>query len=71
MLGVGTVPFHLGRLRRLLEQPPLTLSVKGGGLPDEQSVQPAEAMLIERWEVESLVRLLERAEADTPHVAGG
>jgi len=57
-----TVEATVARLKKLLEAPPLTLSVKGGGLPDPdgQHIVLDHALLIERAEVEHVVWQFER-----------
>ena len=49
----------LGRLRALLNKPPLTVSIEGGGVPDRKSIYNAQVFIIERYEVENVIALLE------------
>ena len=66
-----TMEAAVARLEALLASEPLTLTVKGGGLPDEQSLVPDRALVIARDEVETLVWLLKkimRISREEPHL---
>lgn len=59
------------RLRKLLGSPPLALTAEGGGIPERRSLGFDQVLLVSRWEVENVIRLLERGtfvEPDVPSV---
>lgn len=65
MTGSGTtidpesqLPAVLDRLRTLLATPPLSIMVTGGGHP-ESEMQFDQIVLLSRWELENVIRLLD------------
>ena len=50
------------RLEWLLAQPPLTLTVQGGGLEESQRISPETVFIVSRAELKHLVWLLKRVE---------
>jgi hypothetical protein len=45
-------------LQKLLDGPSLTLAVRGGGIPEEQSIIPQHWFLLNRGQLESTIRFL-------------
>ena len=52
---------QVARLRELLDSPPLTITVTGGGFTEPVVALPAQAIVVTRGEVENILALLSEA----------
>lgn len=62
-----TTPAAMGRaianaLQQILDAPPLTLAVRDGGLPEELTIVPSNAVIVPRVQIQTVIDHLRSTE---------